>query len=639
MVCSSSGMEVLVRNKRDMRPLLLKLGVAVAFSFAGFLVSHLRSRLRSQNSIPGDGLKSGGEINNGGGLKDELRILKNDEALAKIVNGTTTTTTTTTTTVVELSPSRKSSRDEDGFLLPEFNEIMKEFEATGRDPENITPTSISVLKKFETEKHIAMDQEIEFLRNLVVSLSERERCLELQLLEYYGMEEQETAMRELESKLKINTMETKLYTMKIESLEADNRRLQALVSDYSSRVMSELESSRAKVKLLKRKLKSDGEQAKDKISAMQQIISKLQAKEANNQSNVESERRVKRLNELEDEVESLRMVNSRLLEENSVLTKKMEAAQMIASSVEVPKADLMEDVNQLREVNEKLMNNIDQLKTDRCADVEQLVYLRWVNACLRYELRNYQPLPGKAAARDLSKNLSPKSETKAKQLILEYAKSNGDEKNIALVDFDSEYSYPSSQVSTADSEDNSFDISSTTTTTTTTNSQGTKKSKFLVKLKKLMLGKNIHTTPPISHSNSERRMSVSSSTDDMIGRDSYDSFSSCMTEEHGTATELILTRSDEQGQSKGTSRTSMDMQEFGKQRLEVKELKGEQCRSHESGEVEQERRISFCRNSLLETEEKSFPEKAELKRFADVLRGSHKMSKIIRKRSGSFSHM
>lgn len=295
----------------------------------------------------------------------------------------------------------------------------------------------------------------------------------------------------------------------------------------------------------------------------------------------------------------------------------------------------MEDVNQLREVNEKLMNDIDQLKTDRCADVEQLVYLRWVNACLRYELRNFQPRPGKAAARDLSKNLSPKSEAKAKQLILEYAKSNGDEKNIGLVDFDSEYSYPSSQVSTADSEDNSFDISSTTTT----NSQGTKKSKFLVKLKKLVLGKNIHTTPPISHSNSERRMSVSSSTDDMIGRDSYDSFSSCMTEEHGTATELILTRSDEQGQSKATSRTSMDMQEFGKQRLEVKEVKGEQCRSYVSGEVEHERMISFCRNSLLGDEEKNFPEKAELKRFADVLRGSHKMSKIIRKRSASFSHI
>ncbi|KAJ0977946.1 hypothetical protein J5N97_013420 [Dioscorea zingiberensis] len=634
-------MEALVRDKRDMRPLLFKLGVAVAFSLAGFFVSHLRSRFRSQNPIQGDdGLKSSGKLRNGsGGLKDELRILKNDEALAKIINGTTTTTTTTTTktTVLGLSPTRKSPREEEeyGFLLPEFNEIMKEFEATGRDSGNDTPTStFAVNKKFETEKDIAMEQEIARLKNLVVSLSERERCLELQLLEYYGMQEQEAALRELESQLKMNTMETKLYTMKIESLQADNQRLQAQVLDYS-RVVSELESSRAKIKLLKRKLKSDGQQAKEKITLMHQIISKFQAKEAKDQANdVEVEMQLKkRLKDLEDEVDSLRMINSRLLVDNSELATKLESTQMLASSLEAPKADVIDDVNHLREVNEKLMNDIDQLKTDRCTDVEQLVYLRWVNACLRYELRNYQPPPGKAAARDLSKNLSPKSEAKAKQLIIEYAKSTGDEKNTGLVDFDSEYSYPLSQVSTGESEDNSFDICSTTTT----NCNRASKSKFLIKLKNLVLGRNTQKTPPISNSNSERRMSISSSNDDIIGRDSYNSFSSCMTEEHAPATELILSQNDEQGHNK--ARLSVDIQGFGKQRLEVKEVKEEQFRSYEGREVEQERMINFCRKSLLENDDKNFPEKAELKRFAEVLRGSHKMSKMIRKRSSSFSHI
>lgn len=64
---------------------------------------------------------------------------------------------------------------------------------------------------------------------------------------------------------------------------------------------------------------------------------------------------------------------------------------------------------------------MEQLQADRCGDIEQLVYLRWINACLRYELRNYQPAPGKTTARDLSKTLSPVSEHIAKQLILEYA--------------------------------------------------------------------------------------------------------------------------------------------------------------------------------------------------------------------------
>lgn len=89
--------------------------------------------------------------------------------------------------------------------------------------------------------------------------------------------------------------------------------------------------------------------------------------------------------------------------------------------------------------NEDLSKEIERIQADRCADVEEVVYLRWINACLRYELRNYQPGPGKTTARDLSKTLSPKSEQKAKQMILEYAnKEGGGEKVINLHEIDSD---------------------------------------------------------------------------------------------------------------------------------------------------------------------------------------------------------
>lgn len=82
---------------------------------------------------------------------------------------------------------------------------------------------------------------------------------------------------------------------------------------------------------------------------------------------------------------------------------------------------LREDGNRLKNENEDLKKEIEQLQGDRCTDLEQLVYLKWINACLRYELRTYQPPAGKTVARDLSTTLSPTSEEKAKQLILEYA--------------------------------------------------------------------------------------------------------------------------------------------------------------------------------------------------------------------------
>ncbi|OAY68022.1 Protein CHUP1, chloroplastic [Ananas comosus] len=394
-------MEMVARGgRKEVNPLLLKLGVALALSFAGFVVSQLRSRPRRRpqigSSSAGEEMESGGRPTNGGGLKEELGVLKNEEAMAKIINGTSTTTTTTTTTttiLLGLSPTSKSSGDEEGFLLPEFNElVMKEFEATGKDSETTTVTTPTP-KKLELKEETLMEQEIAQLRNLVWSLQERERSLENQLLEYYGMQEQEAAVRELESQLKINTVEAKLYSLKIESLQSENKRLKAQVSDYS-RAMDELEAARTKIKLLKKRLMAEGEQAKEKIALLHQRISMLQYREQHvGRDEIDAEEKLKGLKKMEE----LEVMNMRLEEENVELMRKLESVQMHASSSSHGgrEDEALEELDQLRQANEKLTKDIEQLRLDRCADVEELVYLKWVNACLRYELRNYQPPPGR----------------------------------------------------------------------------------------------------------------------------------------------------------------------------------------------------------------------------------------------------
>ena len=135
----------------------------------------------------------------------------------------------------------------------------------------------------------------------------------------------------------------------------------------------------------------------------------------------------------------------------------------------------------LRKENENLTKEVEKLKADRCADAEELVYLRWINACLRYELRNYQPPPGKEVARDLSKSLSPRSEQKAKQLIVEYANSedNGDKEPSSIVDFDL-LSWPSSQPSY---------LTDSSGSPSPGKKQYTKKIKFFGTLRKLIRGK------------------------------------------------------------------------------------------------------------------------------------------------------
>lgn len=166
-------------------------------------------------------------------------------------------------------------------------------------------------------------------------------------------------------------------------------------------------------------------------------------------------------------------------------------------------AKAREEVNNLRHANEDLLKQVEGLQMNRFSEVEELVYLRWVNACLRYELRNYQAPPGKISARDLNKNLSPKSQEKAKRLMLEYA---GSERGQGDTDHDSNFSHPSSPGSD-DFDNTSVDSSNSKY------SNLSKKTSLIQKLKKWGKVKDdssVLSSPSRSLSgNSPRRMSMS----------------------------------------------------------------------------------------------------------------------------------
>ncbi|XXG65600.1 hypothetical protein AAC387_Pa05g3259 [Persea americana] len=78
------------------------------------------------------------------------------------------------------------------------------------------------------------------------------------------------------------------------------------------------------------------------------------------------------------------------------------------------------EIKRLKLANEDLSKQVEGLQKNRFNEVEELVYLRWVNACLRYELRHYKAPAGKTTARDLNKDMSPRSQVTAKRLVSEY---------------------------------------------------------------------------------------------------------------------------------------------------------------------------------------------------------------------------
>lgn len=496
------------REKRDINPVLLKFGVALALSFAGFLFSRFRTR-RIKSSPPPPSPRSSDQSSDisfdGGGARSDtsFQAVKATSASCDTISvpagkfEETCTPKVSVDSMAGLSPSSKIAEDKDGLFSQEINDLVKGFELaaanadfSSNEDNGTTEPSVETPRFFRNDEKDEYEQEIRQLRNMVQVLQERERKLEIELLEYYGLKEQETAVMELKNRLKLNNMEAKLFTLKIESLQAENQRLEAQVADHA-KVAAELEAAKGKIRLLKKKLRSEAEQNKEQILALQQRVSKLidqEYKADPSEPNVQLN--LQRLKDLEVEAEELRKSNARLRVENAELSRRLESTQVLANSVlEDPEAETLKmETEHLRRKNEDLEKEIEKLESYRCSDTEELVYLKWINACLRYELRNYNPPDGKTVARDLSRTLSLKSEEKAKQLILEYANTEWmGERGINLMELD--YDQWSSSQNSFLTESGEFDDSSIDNSSATkTNSSS--KIKFFTKLRRIIRGKD-----------------------------------------------------------------------------------------------------------------------------------------------------
>ncbi|XP_021799929.1 protein CHUP1, chloroplastic isoform X2 [Prunus avium] len=338
----------------------------------------------------------------------------------------------------DISPGDIGNED----ILPEFEDLLSgEIEIP-----------LLVNKMDSKEKHVYETEmvnnasELERLRNLVKELEEREVKLEGELLEYYGLKEQESDVTELQRQLKIKTVEVGMLNITINSLQTERKKLQEEIAQGVS-AKKELEAARYKLKELQRQIQLDANQTKGQLLLLKQQVSGLQAKEEEAvKKDAEIEKKLKAVKELEVEVMELKRKNKELQIEKRELTIKLNAAEArVAALSNMTESDMVanvrEEANNLKHANEDLSKQVEGLQMNRFSEVEELVYLRWVNACLRYELRNYQTPQGKVSARDLNKSLSPKSQEKAKQLMLEYA---GSERGQGDTDIESNFSHPSS---------------------------------------------------------------------------------------------------------------------------------------------------------------------------------------------------
>ncbi|XP_057738365.1 protein CHUP1, chloroplastic-like isoform X2 [Arachis stenosperma] len=495
----------MMREEKGPKPFIVKLGLALALSFAGFIYSHLRAkRVKPSNntsSTQGPPSGQGSHTNMGEGIGAALGSVSEgnyshseDTCINRVICNNST---------IGISHSSKQNEDKNELFLPDRKSSEKDVEAT----------ACVSHEKDDYEKEVTK------LKNIISMLQEREHSLEVQLLECCGLREQQKSVKELQNRLKISNMEAKMFSLKVQTLQLENHRLQEQVTDHA-KVVAELEATKAKVELLQKKLKHEAEHNREQIIILQHRVSKLQEQEQECKAvdcDHDIQLKLQKLKDLESEVEVLRQSNFRLRLENSELAQRLDSTQILANAVlEEAEGDTRkEDIERLRQENERLMKEMEQLQADRCSDVEELVYLRWINACLRYELRNYQPQPGKTVAKDLSRSLSPTSEKKAKKLILEYANTNG-EGNI--VDFDLDQWFSSQGSSLTDSGE--YDDSSSMDNSSTARTNTTGKTKIFSKLRRILHGKDSQVSSQANSGAQSRRSEFTTPT--VTSRASFD---------------------------------------------------------------------------------------------------------------------
>ncbi|MCO5553242.1 hypothetical protein L7F22_006763 [Adiantum nelumboides] len=437
--------------------------------------------------------------------------------------------------------SGKSYQENDQLLLPEFDDLLnggmnfpsdsekgrlkydsddsiesKRYESNSEDDEALE--IFEALTTFKQRPHPANEDsvirasyapdicstELAQLKAVVSDLQQKEMKLEAELLEYYGLKEQERNHFELQKQLQQKIVNIERLNSKLASLEDQASLLSEELKGKDS-MKKELEAARTKIKDLQKTIHGDASQTKAQLLMLKQQVAILQEREQEaSKRDFNMEQKLQSLKELEVEVMELRRTMKDLQHQKRELTVKLNVAETkiaeLSNRTESDKvAEMQAQTSTLRQTNEDLSKQVEGLQMNRFSEVEELVYLRWVNACLRYELRNFQAPPGKATALDLGKTLSPKSQEKAKQLMMEYAGPDllaVKSREHSEQDYDSISSFPSTP-SEGDFDDSSFDGN-------WTRQSSTKKSGLFKKLKKWGRSKEETQISPASSSSDLR---------------------------------------------------------------------------------------------------------------------------------------
>ncbi|KAH7519094.1 hypothetical protein JRO89_XSUnG0138000 [Xanthoceras sorbifolium] len=333
--------------------------------------------------------------------------------------------------------------------------------------------------------------EMEVLHNLMKELEEKRMGVEGKLLELYGLKEQQLYISQLRNHLEEKIKEIEKLNRAVNSLCDEIKNLQEEMKQ-AALAERQLKMANKMIEELQMKMNVHTKLMRKQLLILEKQVSGFRGNETSI-SDAVIEKKLKATRQVELEFVEMQRRNKELeLEKRELAVKLLGAQARITALSTMTDAKIIAKIGQemgiLRHTNEDLLKEIERLQKKRFNTVEELVYQRWVNACLRFEMQNYQtPSSSKNSNSEaLSYNIaSHNSDKKAKELVL-------------YPSFDSISSYTSS------TENNEFD-SSSTTTGSSSNSQRSigKKSSVMQRMK--TWGRSKDDLSSVSLTNKSRR--------------------------------------------------------------------------------------------------------------------------------------
>lgn len=234
-------------------------------------------------------------------------------------------------------------------------------------------------EELQHQQMFELEEEVLVLRNHIKDLRVRDLELEVRYLQYHDTKEQELLLLELQNILLLEISRVEFVDKEISSVEADRKRLESMVVEYV-KISELLEISRSRNRLLQRKVKKLLRKTKEHSRVIKQQHMQIEAKDAEIfRNHQELEAKANIIRRRENDIKELKMAFGQLQMEKDELLRQIELANTAASSkIDAEEAKVVD--------YDQVGANLEQLEKERAAEIKELIYLRWCNACLRHEL-------------------------------------------------------------------------------------------------------------------------------------------------------------------------------------------------------------------------------------------------------------